>query len=166
MAAPTFPIVLGTDGSTLAALFNGYSVPAIVGEQWSNLGGVTWVVNPDRSYTQIDSYEEDPLTTGIQTAVDNLPVVPIWQNVSLSQSGIGIVSAKGSGIRFTVNNSGVYEVSLFAANGKCLSMKKVNCAIGLSHVDFGTIANGSYLVRIKGNGASLSSVFCVSAENR
>ncbi len=152
----TLPFITGDPGLSLAQLFDGYHIPQPeMGYNWSQIGAQIWIVLPNRQFFN-SYYTEDVLRPDLDSALARA-ASPVGIKTGVAKvDKMQIVSMVGSKIDFRVEDAGRYEVSVFNVAGQLVKTRQTDCRSGRSMVDIGRIAKGSYVVRIKGSGATLS----------
>jgi len=86
---------------------------------------------------------------------DTEPVAIVATKKSVSQKGISVSGISGSKINLNIAKAGVYQVDIYAVNGRRLFSEKQNLRVGTNYVSIKGIAKGVAIIRVSGLNASL-----------
>jgi hypothetical protein len=86
---------------------------------------------------------------------DTEPVAIVATKKPVSQKGILVSGISGSKINLNIAKAGVYQVDIYAVNGRRLFSEKQNLRAGINFVSIKGMAKGVAIIRVSGLNASL-----------
>jgi len=92
---------------------------------------------------------------------DTEPVAIVAPKKSVSQKGISLRGISGSRINLNIAKAGVYQVDIYAVNGRRLFSEKQNLRVGTNYVSIKGMAKGVAIISVSGLNASLQQKFVI-----